>query len=140
MAKKPSTKSNQTSLSLDKLVPSYGRLKAQMAEEDKAAKLLNSRIKTAMEEQKITEHEAGGYIASYSVRTSESFDTEKLLDFCKAHKDLKDCIKVAEFVDMDALENLIYEGKLPKKLLLEMDKMRVKKQTVYLNIAKSKEK
>ena len=140
MAKKLSTKRNETSLSLDKLVPSYGRLKAQMSEEDKAAKLLNSRIKAAMEEQKITEHEAGGYIASYSVRTSESFDTEKLLDFCKTHKDLKDCIKVAEFVDMDALENLIYEGKLPKKLLLEMDKMRVKKQTVYLNIAKSKEK
>ena len=140
MAKKQSTKSNETSVSLDKLVPYYGKLKAQMAEDDKAAKLLNSRIKTAMEEKNITEHEAGGYIASYSVRTSESFDTEQLLDFCKAHKALKDCIKVAEFVDMDALENLMYEGKLPKKLLLEMDKIRVKKQTVYLNIAKSKEK
>lgn len=139
MAKKPSTKS-ETSVSLDKLIPMYGRLKAQISEDDKAAKLLNSRIKTAMKDKNLTEHEAGGYIASYSIRTTESFDTEQLLDFCKAHKALSDCIKVAEFVDMDVLENLMYEGKLPKKLLLEMDKIRVKKQTEYLNISKSKEK
>lgn len=139
MAKKLS-KISDTSLSLDKLVPSYGKLKAQMSEDDKAAKLLNSRIKAAMEEQHITEHEAGGYVASYSVRTTESFNDEQLLDFCKAHKALVDCVKTVEIIDMDVLENLIYEGKLPKKLLLEMDKMRIKKQTVYLNISKSKEK
>ena len=129
---------NETSLPLEKMIPSYGKLKAQISEDDKAAKLLNSRIKAAMLEQNITEKEAGGFIAKYSTRITESFNESQLLEFCRDNKELRSFIKTAEYVDMDQLENLIYDKKVSKKLLLEMDKLRIKKETEYLTISKTK--
>lgn len=129
----------KSELSLDKMIPSYGLLKAQSSETEKQIKSLNSKIKELMVKKKITEKEAGGFVATYSVRVSETFNEEQLMDFCRAHKSLIGCIKTKEYIDMDELENLMYEKKIPKKLLLEMDKMRIKKKTEYLNIKAVKE-
>lgn len=128
-----------TSVSLEKLIPMYGRDKMQMNELKKATDLANKRIKELMVAKKITEKEAGGFIASYSVRTSESINEDALLDFAKNHKALKDCVKTREYVDMDTLENLIYTGKIPKKMVAELDKFRIKKEVEYLNINLAKE-
>ena len=43
------------------------------------------------------------------------------------------------YIDMDELESLIYNEKVPKKVLLEMDKWRVKKESEVLTISKVKE-
>lgn len=125
---------------LDKLIPPYGILKDQISEDNKAANELNTHIKKLMAEQGLDEKEVGGYIAKYSVRESEYFDTEELLEFCHKHKELAGCIKTQEYVDMDELENLMYNKKVPKKILLKMDKLRKKSSTAYLNISKAKEK
>lgn len=135
MAKKP-----ETSLPLSKLIPQYGKLKGQLTEIDKAAKLLNTRIKDIMIEQDLSEQEANGWIAKYSIRKTESFDEPNLLEFLKSHKEFKSCVKTKEYIDMDELENILYEQKIPKKLLLGMDKFRVVKETGYLTICKTKEK
>lgn len=132
-------KKSETSLPLEKMIPSYGKLKAQITEDDKAAKLLNTRIKDALLKQGLTEKSAGGYQVKYTTRTTESFNEEQLLDFCKEHKVLKGCVRTVEVIDMNELENLMYEQKIPKKLLLEMDKMRIKKDTAYLTVSKIKE-
>ena len=125
---------------LDKLIPPYGILKDQISEDTKAANELNTHIKKLMDEQGLDEKEVGGYIVKYSVRESEYFDTEELLEFCREHKELAGCIKTQEYVDMDELENLMYNKKVPKKILLKMDKLRKKSSTAYLNISKAKEK
>ena len=137
MAKKPN---KETSLSLSKMIPAYGRIKAQMSEDKKAADKLNERIKSSMREEAITEKEVDGYIASYAVRVSESYNEDTLIDVIKKHDNLKSCLKKKLYVDMEELEKLIYNNKIPKKVLLEMDKCRIKKETEVLTVTKVKEK
>lgn len=134
MAKKP-----ETSISLEKLIPIFGKNKMQADEFKKAADLANKRIKEIMSAKGLTEKEAGGFIVKYSVRTTESFNEPALLEFLKGKKEFKDCIKTREYIDMDELENVLYQGKLPKKLLLELDKFRQYKDTEYLTVNKVKE-
>ena len=140
MEKKMAKKKSSTALGLDKLIPSYGKNKMQSKELEKAAGILNKRIKEIMSQEGIEEKEAGGFVANYTIRTTESFNQEALLEFVKTNKTLKQCVKMAEYVDMDVLENLIYEGKIPKKTLLELDKFRVKKDTAYLTIKQVEDK
>lgn len=136
MAKKKLSKKDNL---LHKLIPSYAVLKAQIAEDTKESNELNAHIKKFMREQELTEEKAGGYIASYSLRKSETLDPEQLLEFCHKHKELQSCIKTKEYVDMGTLEDLIYNKKFPKKLLLALDKFRIVKETEYLTVSKIKE-
>lgn len=135
------TKKKAESLSLKNLIPIYAETKAKADDFDKAAKRQNRDIKALMvkllkEGEKSVDAEAGGYVASYSIRVSTSFNEEAMLEFMHKHKQLASCIKTKEYIDETALEDAIYRGDIPKKLLLEIDKFKTEKKTEYLVVKK----
>lgn len=139
----------QTSISLDKLIPLYGTTKAQADEYKKAADLQNKRIKEKMskllkKDETSTDYEADGWIATYQVRITKSFNEALLLKFAKTNKFLKSCVKTVEVVDEKELEDVLYKmaNSSPgqaKKLLLQLDQFQVRKETTYLYIKNKKE-
>ena len=132
-------KVEKTELSLKNLIPMYAETKAEVDEYDKTAKKLSRDIKALMakllkKDEKSVDAEAGGYVANYSIRTSVGFNEDALLEFMHKHKQFTSCIKTKEYVDADILEDLIYKGDIPKKLLLELDKFKTEKKTEYLTV------
>lgn len=137
-----------TSVSLEKLIPLYGTTKTQADEYKKAADLQNKRIKEKMsgllkKDADSVDKEVDGWIATYQVRTSESFNENALLEFAKTQKALQSCVETVEVVNQKKLEDVLYKldinKKADKQLLLELDKFRVQKKTEYLYIKKKKE-
>ena len=126
-------------LSLKELIPLYGETKEQADKYDKAAKEQNKQIKIWMKKLKKDEQTVDGWTAKYSVRTSESFNESALIEYLKSHKEFDNVVKLKEYVDEEALADLLYKNKIPKKLVLALDKFRVQKQTEYLTITKAKE-
>ena len=126
---------------LDDLVPSYATHKAEADELKKITEAQNKQIKELMAEGKINSYEAGGYVASVSTTEKSSFNMTKLITVVKEHPELaSQVIKTQEYVDMDALESLIYNGKVNTETLLDMDKCREIKTVVTLRINKAKKK
>lgn len=121
---------------LDSLIPRYAENKSILDDYKKICETENKQIKELMEEGS---YEAGGYKATKSVQTRESFNEDKLLDLLRQY-DVGDIIKTKEYVDMDALESAIYKGKIDKELLLAIDKCRESKEVITLRVSKIKEK
>lgn len=138
MAKRQLNKKEKP-LSLKSLIPTYGELKFQVDEDKKTVDKLKDTIKGIMKKKNLDKKEVDGYIVNYSIRVSESYNEDTLIDIIKKHDNLKSCLKKKVYVDMEELESLIYNEKIPKKILLEIDKCRVKKESEYLTITKSKE-
>ena len=137
------TKQKQ-STSLADLIPAYGQTKAQADEYAKVAKKQNSDIKKLMstllkgDDVEATQ-EADGWVATYQVRISESYNEDALLEFAHKHKALQSCVETKEVFNAQKLEDLIYAGEVPKKVLLELDKFREQKRTEYLYIKQKEE-
>ena len=130
--------------SLKELIPLYGETKREADIYGKQAASLNKDIKEQMvkmlkEKKKSVDMTVGDWTATYSIRTSESWNTEALLDYARKNKQLTSCIKTKEYVDEKALEDILYKEKVSKKTLLELDKFRIFKDTAYLNIKNAKE-
>lgn len=135
--------------SLQELVARYGNLKGEMDSYKKQVEADNKAIKSRMAELCITEYESGGYVAKYSVSVSDDFDEGKLLDKLSSitYKDESGAnvlvgtglgiIKLKPYVDMSALEDAIYNGKINAA---ELASCRVRKETPRLTISKVKEK
>ena len=121
---------------LDVLIPTYAVNKAQMDGLKKVCDGQNAKIKTLM--QSMTEYEAGGYSAKRTVRVSESFDEQSLLEVLHGIPELaKTLIKTQEYVDMDALESALYHGKLTDAGVLDkINKCRIRKESVVLTVKK----
>lgn len=125
---------------LDELVTRYANLKSEMDSYKKQVDEDNKSIKELMSSNNLKEHTAGGYTAKYSVIVSESFDEDKLLNKLVqnlSEENYKKVVKTKEYVDMDALENAIYNGKINP---VDLADCRIKKETTRLTISKVKEK
>jgi hypothetical protein len=122
------------------LIPEYGSHKSTLDEYDKICKSENAEIKRIMKEEGIDNMQAGGYKVSYSVRETSTMNEDKLLALLQDKVSAESgIVKTKKYVDMDALESAIYNGAIPKEVLIEMDNCREKKQTVSLRITKVKE-
>lgn len=126
---------------LEELVERYGNLKGEMDSYKKQVDSDNKEIKSIMSTTGVNEISAGGYVAKYSVAISESFDEEKLIKGLtsklydgKSAYDLG-IIKHKEYVDMTALEDAIYNGKINAA---ELADCKVRKETPRLTITKEK--
>lgn len=111
-------------VSLNEIVERYCKNKDVMATYDKQVKADNKLIKeliitegTNSGDGKFTAS-GGGYTVTYSVIESQDFDEEKLIDTLK-HVSVDGIsaegvglIKYKPTVDMEVLENLIYNGKI----------------------------
>ena len=122
---------------LDVLVPEYAVNKSQMDKLKKTCDGQNAKIKELMKSMET--YEAGGYVATRSIRVSESFNESALIDLFHKYPDLTNAlIKTQEYVDMEALESALYSGKISADVLEKINKCRVKKETVVLTVKKAK--
>ena len=132
---------------LKTLVERYGNLKKEMDSYKKQVDSDNKAIKEVMSETGITEFTAGGLVARYSVAVSESFDEDKLLakiekmTFTSANGSEiavgsgLGVIKMRPTIDMEALENAIYNGYVNAADLADC---KVVKETPKLTIKEAK--
>lgn len=125
---------------LDTLIPQYANNKSELDGYKKICDKENARIKAIMKDFVITNYEAGGYKATYSISERESLNEEMLLEILGGGARDMGIIKTKEYVDFDALEKAIYDGLLSEETLLEMDKAREVKEVVTLRVTKVKPK
>ena len=126
-------------LTLEELVPQYGEQNTQCNALKKVVADLNTKIKEVIHKskQENKDIEINGWKCSLTVEDKKEMNEDRLLEFCKKHK--LDCIKTKEYVDGDALEKLIYAGKISEKLIIEMDKCNDVKTKETLRCVKMKE-
>ena len=122
---------------IDDIVEKYGELKDKESELKKEIKPLNEEIKKVMIQNNLDSYKGKNYTAKIIERQNEDFNEDKAIEILKkklSKEDLKSVILTKEYIDDDALENLIYEGKFAAQEL-ESCKI-VKKPTITLRINK----
>ena len=124
---------------LDTLIPQYANNKSELDGYKKICDRENAQIKAIMKDFVITNYEAGGYKASYVISERESMNEEMLLEIAHIHG-IPEIVKTKEYIDYDALENAIYNGRISQDILLEMNKAKEIKEVVTLRVTKVKPK
>ncbi len=122
---------------LDELIKSYYLNKAELDGYDKICKEENAKIKSKMDEIKQDTYAVDDLTAKITIQRRESFNEAKLLEVVKKHN--IDCIRTKEYVDMDALESVIFSGVISKEALLELNSCKEVKEVQTLKITKKKE-
>lgn len=122
---------------LDELIPQYAANKAEADSYKKICEKENANIKAIMKDFVVTEYVAGDYKATYSVSTRETLNEDKLLEIAH-HFGIPEIVKTKEYIDFDALEKAIYDGKISDDILMEMDKAKEVKEVVTLRVTKKK--
>lgn len=117
---------------LSELLPVYIERKTEMDGLKKIVDTDNKEIKDLMREAELTEFEADGVKATYSVSERPEFIEEALIEKLKDMK-VRGIIKKKEYVDMEALENAIYHGKIDAAALASCQNV---KQVITLRVKK----
>lgn len=124
---------------LDTLIPQYANNKTELDSYKKICDKENAQIKSIMKDFVVTKYEVGDYRASYNISTRETMNEEMLLEIAH-HHGIPEIVKTKEYIDFDALEKAIYDGKISEEILLEMDKAKEVKKVVTLRVTKVKKK
>ena len=119
---------------LTELLPIYHAQKSEMDSIKKVIDKENAEIKTLMRESNLSEFVAGDIKATCSVSERQDFIEEALIEKLKDMK-VRGIIKKKEYVDMDALENAIYNGKIDAAALASCQTI---KEVVTLRVSKVK--
>ena len=98
-------------MELSELIEVFGNEKANLDEVKKTVDGYNKSIKEQMTESKLPKASSEHYTVTLTEVKSEGFDEVKLLNKLK-NLGNNECIKTIEVVDMNALENAIYNNKL----------------------------
>lgn len=121
---------------LSDLLPVYEANKSQMDSYKKLVDKDNKEIKSVMLGAEMGEFIVDDIKASCSVSVREDFIEEALIAKLKEMK-IRGVVKKKEYVDMDALENAIYNGKVDAASLADCQ---TKKEVVTLRVTKLKRK
>lgn len=121
---------------LSQLLPVYEANKSEMDSYKKLVDKDNKEIKSIMLGAQLGEFVVDDIKASCSVSEREDFIEEALIAKLKEMK-IRGIVKKKEYVDMDALENAIYNGKIDAALLADCQ---TKKEVVTLRVTKLKRK
>lgn len=124
---------------LDRLIPQYALNKQEADSYKKLCDKENALIKEIMKKFVVADYTTADYKASYNVSERTSMNEEMLLEIAHNYG-LSDIIKTKEYIDFDALEKAIYDGKISNEILLEMDKAKEVKEVVTLRVTKRKDK
>lgn len=126
-------------LTLDELIPIYGEQNTQCNALKKTVAELNTQLKQAIKEnlQENKDIIASGWKCKLSITDESTFNEDRLIDFAKAHN--IDVVRTKEYIDYDALENLIYNNQIEKDVLVEMNSCKDAKTKETLRISKMKE-
>ena len=96
---------------LQEIIPRYYEMKSEMESYKKQVDEDNLKIKALMSEEGLSDETCGEYTAHYRVIVTENFDEGKLINRLKLLGKTKS-IKMKEYVDMDILEDAIYNGEI----------------------------
>lgn len=121
---------------LSQLLPVYEANKSKMDSYKKLVDKDNKEIKSIMLGAGLREFIVDDIKASCSVSEREDFIEEALIAKLKEMK-VRGIVKKKEYVDMDALENAIYNGKIDAAALADCQ---TKKEVVNLRVTKLKRK
>lgn len=121
---------------LQELIQHYQLNKSKMDSYKKIVDKDNNEIKMIMRESQLSEFIVGDIKATCSISEREDFIEEALIEKLKEMK-VDGVIKMKEYIDMDALENAIYNGELNAA---ELASCQTKKEVVTLRVTKIKEK
>ena len=119
---------------LAELLPIYHTQKSEMDSIKKVVEKENAEIKTLMQSADIPEFVAGDIKATCSVSERQDFIEEALIEKVKELK-VRGIVKKKEYVDMDALENAIYNGKIDAAALAPCQ---TTKSVITLRVSKVK--
>lgn len=136
--KKGVGKKNMALKTLDTLIPQYAQNKNEFEAYKKICEDENAEIKKIMGDYVLQHYTAGGYKVVRSIQERDTMDEEMLLNIAHIHG-IPEIVKTKEYIDYDALEKLIYDGKISDDILLEMNKAKSTKCIVSLRISKVKE-
>lgn len=130
---------NITQEDFDKLVKRYGDLKTQEKEVADELKTENERIKSLMYENHMVKYSFNGYTLTLYEKESVNFNSDKALTVLKdAYSEGCAFIKTVEVIDMDALEQAIYNNTIDVHTLVKLDECRTTNVTKILKCTKSK--
>ena len=120
---------------LEELITHYYVNKTEADSYKKIVDKDNAAIKEIMLKEKLSEMvTAEGIKATCSISEKESFVEEALIEKIKS-LGVKGVVKKKEYVDMEALENAIYNGKLNAA---ELASCQEKKEVVTLRVSRAK--
>lgn len=143
MANNSVTKSERLKL-LDTLIPQYALNKNEKDSYEKLCDREKAQIKDIMTTLALQHYESEGYKVTCFTQNREKMDEDILLDILHNAPGIEflksEIIKTKEYIDFDALEKAIYDGKISEELLLKMDKAKEVNEVVTLRVAKIKEK
>ena len=121
---------------LKELIRLFYEDKQQLDEYKKSTDEYNKNIKDLMGKLDTTEFESDDLIAKIGVQNRESFNETKLIEKLK-ELNIEGVIKTKEYVDMDTLENVIYNGLLDAS---ELTSCKEVKTVTTLKVSKKKVK
>lgn len=131
---------------LERLIPQYAQNKLELDSYKKLCDRENAKIKSIMKDFSLQRYEAGGYKATYTLQQRESMSEDILLSLFTSVPGFvgiaNECgiVKTKEYIDFDALEKSIYDGKFSDEMILELQKAKNVKEVVTLKVTKIKEK
>lgn len=120
---------------LEALIKIFYQHKKKLNHYDELTKGENSQIKEMMTSGGMDSYTFDGYKALIVESHKDTIDEDMLLEILKDNK-LTNCIKIVEVVDMDALENAIYNGKVPMNVMKKMDSCKKSSTVVSLRVSK----
>ncbi len=126
-------------INLNELIPIYYANKSELDSYKKICDEQNNQIKTGLAALDKSDYEVGEYKAHISKSTRETIDETKLLQVMK-RLGIDEVIKTKEYVDMDALENCLYNDNLPADVICEIDSCISKKEVISLTVKYKKGK
>ena len=133
--KVPLVSASKDEILLNSVIESFYEDKKQLDNYKKSTDEYNKEIKKLMSELNKTEFETDkGLVAKITVQNRESFNENKLISKLKELNGTS-AIKTKEYVDMDVLEDLIYNGKINAS---ELTSCKVSKQVVTLKVSERK--
>lgn len=133
-------------VSLDDIILRYATNKTELDSYKKLCDADNARIKEIMLAENLSEKKVEGYKATCTVSQRETMNEDVLISLFSSVPsfvgiaDQYNIIKQKPYIDFDALEKVIYDGKLTKEQLLELDKAKESKEVVTLRVSKIKNK
>lgn len=129
---------------LDTLIPQYAANKSELDGYKKICDKENAQIKAIMKDFVVTNYEAGGYKATYSVSNRETMNEDILISLFTSVPGFVSVsenygiVKNKPYIDFDALEKAIYDDKLTPDQLMELNKAKEVKEVVTLRVSKVK--
>lgn len=120
---------------LEQLVNEYGEKKSNLDALTKEVKEVNNSIKTLMEEEHLEVAETEQYKVTYIVQKRMDWDEETLINTLNLWE-VPGVVKTKQYVDKDALEDAIYNGRLNQDQLFAVNKCLTEKDVVTLRVKK----